>query len=263
MNKRREWKFMYWAALCGPIWVIGYAISFGLLGHDDPPPSNGLTAHQLLHQYFQPYHNQIMWGMIACMVVGVFYLPAGAVQGRLMMRGENRSMMLGILAVCGAAITAWIVAQFPGSVLTATTISSQHPDQAQTLWRGAWYLYDNTYMCTGFEIIALSIYTLVDRSRDPIWPKWTAWVGLFALASFIPECAIPFDHTGAISLQGWWNFWIAFAAWLVWFGSCSFYTVRYIRGKLALSDAELEWVDAPEAPRFEHTVAPREPALVD
>jgi hypothetical protein len=30
--------------------------------------------------------------------------------------------------------------------------------------------------------------------------------------------------------RAWWNFRIAFALWLIWFGVFAFYTLRYIRG---------------------------------
>jgi hypothetical protein len=34
-------------------------------------------------------------------------------------------------------------------------------------------------------------------------------------------------------LDGGWNFWVGFPAWLIWFGVYTYYMIRYIRGLLA------------------------------
>jgi hypothetical protein len=43
MSKKLELKLLYAAAWMGPVWLVGYVISFGVLRHDDPPPSAGGT----------------------------------------------------------------------------------------------------------------------------------------------------------------------------------------------------------------------------
>ena len=42
MDTRLERKLQY-AAACGPVFLAGYLISFGLLGHNHPPPSPAYT----------------------------------------------------------------------------------------------------------------------------------------------------------------------------------------------------------------------------
>jgi hypothetical protein len=222
------------------VWLIGYVISFGILGHNDPPPSDGYTANQLMAHYFAPYHGQIMVGMLICMVVGVFYLPASCAAASVMLRREHRSPILATLVVCAGAITAWIVAEFPGKILHAASYGRSNPFVVQGIWREAWYIYDNTYMCSGMGMIAMAIYALIDRSAKPVWPKWVAWVAIAAVVSFIPEAALPYVHTGPFALQGLWNFWLAFVLWLVWFAGFSFYTIRYLREKLREPDVTLQ-----------------------
>ncbi|MHB8692055.1 MAG: hypothetical protein ACYDHH_12485 [Solirubrobacteraceae bacterium] len=243
MSKKLELKLLYAAAWCGPVWLVGYVVSFGILGHNDPPPSIGGTPQQLLNSYFVPYHTQIMIGMLICMVIGVFYLPFSAAMAKVMLRREHHMPLLSTLCICGGAITAWIVAEFPGKILSAAWYGNSHAPVVADIWRSAWFVYDNTYMCTGFQMIAVAIYALTDRSAKPVFPKWTAWLAIFGVLSFVPEAAIPYAHNGPFAVQGLWNFWIAFAAWLIWFGAFAFYTIRYVRGQLR---AYVEPTEQPE-----------------
>jgi len=47
MDSRLERKLQYAAAWCGPVFLVGYLISFGLLGHNHPPPSPAYTPQEL------------------------------------------------------------------------------------------------------------------------------------------------------------------------------------------------------------------------
>jgi hypothetical protein len=246
VSKKLELKLLYAAAWCGPVWLVGYVVSFGILGHNDPPPSIGGTPQQLLNSYFVPYHTQIMVGMLICMVVGVFYLPFSAAMAKVMLRSEHRMPLLSTLCVCGGAITAWIVAEFPGKILQAAWLGNSHGSTVADIYRGAWFTYDNTYMCTGFQMIAVAIYALTDRSEKPVFPRWTAFVAIGGVLSFVPEFAIPYVHSGPFALQGLWNFWIAFAWWLIWFGVFAFFTIRYVRGQLRAHDESPEQELAPK-----------------
>jgi hypothetical protein len=89
-----------------------------------------------------------------------------------------------------------------------------------------------TYMITGMEMIAVSIYILTDRTNSRIWPKWCGWLGLFSTLSFVSESWMPFVHSGVFTLDGGWNFWVGFPDWLLWFGACSYYMIRYLRGQV-------------------------------
>lgn len=232
MESRTNLKIAYAAAWCGPIFLIGYVISFGILGWNHPPPSPDFTPQELVDNYFVPHQHQIMIGMIMCMVIGVFYLPWSAVTSVVMYRKEHRSPVLSNISLLGGGLTAWILAEFPGKILHAAHYGSSQPVLQEMIWREAWFIYDMTYMVTGFEMIALGIYALTDRSDSPVWPRWAGWVAIGGALSFIPESVIPYITTGPFALDGLWNFWVAFPWWLIWFGIYSYYLLRYLKQKL-------------------------------
>jgi len=250
MNRRLDLKLQYWAAWGGVVFLVGYAISFGLLGHNHPPPSPNYTPEALAAHYFIPYKGQIEAGMAICMVVGVFYLPWAAAMSRVMWRRDHCMPLLSSISLVGGAVTAWLVAEFPGKILHAAQLASSQPVLAHSTWREAWIIYDMTYMITGFEMIAVGIYALTDKSKSPVWPRWAGWVAIAAALSFVSESWMPFVHAGPFTLDGGWNFWVGFPAWLIWFAIYTYYLIRYIRGRLA-EKAELRTVADPRDELYE------------
>jgi hypothetical protein len=239
MNKRLELRLEYAAAWCGVVFLVGYLVSFGLLGHNDPPPSRGYSPQQLVDHYFRPYHSQIVAGMVICMVVGVFYLPWAAAMSRVMLRKEHRLPLLSNISLLGGGITAWILAEFPGKILSAAAYGASQPVLQHSSWQEAWFIYDMTYMITGFEMIAVGIYTLTDRSESPVWPRWAGWLAIGGALSFLPESLLPYVKSGPFAVNGAWNFWVAFPWWLIWFGTYSFYMLRYLRRQMVAQTVDL------------------------
>jgi hypothetical protein len=241
-----ELKLTYWAACSGLVFLVGYVISFGILGHNHPPPNPNYTPAQLAARYFTPYKGQIEAGMAICMFVGVFYMPWAAAMSRVMTRPENRQPLLSSLSLVGGAVTAWLVAEFPGKILTAARFGQGHAYDQYLTWHEAWNIYDMTYMITGVEMVAVGIYILTDRTETRIFPNWVGYLSFFSVVSFFSESWMPFVHGGIFALDGGWNFWVGFPDWLIWFGAVSFFMIRYLRGQVkaaetgAMTAAELD-----------------------
>src|SRR5258708_32663473 len=73
---------------------------------------------------------------------------------RVMLRKEHRSPVLSSISLLGGGLTAWILAEFPGKILDAAYYGSSQPVLQEFIWRGACFVYDMTYMVTGFERLA-------------------------------------------------------------------------------------------------------------
>jgi hypothetical protein len=84
------------------------------------------------------------------------------------------------------------LAEFPGKIMHAAYYGSSQPVLQESIWREAWFIYDMTYMVTGFEMIAVGIYALTDKSDLPVWPRWAGWVAIGGALSFVPESVMPY-----------------------------------------------------------------------
>jgi hypothetical protein len=88
--------------------------------------------------------------MLICMVIGVCYLPLSVAMAKVMTRREHRMPLLSTLCICGGALTAWIVAELPGKILSPAWYGNPHGATVADIYiyRSTWFIYDNTYMCS-------------------------------------------------------------------------------------------------------------------
>lgn len=221
------------AALCGPAFVLGYLIFWGVLGHNTPPPSMGLSTDALMSSYFNKYHSDILLGMTGCAAIGILYLPWAAQLCVMMRRDTHNSPVLANIELLGGGITAWLLAECPAMWAHAAYVSAASPVLAQSIWQGSWFIYDLTYPITTVEMIAIGVYALTDRSIGAPFPRWTGWLSIGGGLSFLPLSMIVFTNRGPFAMPGAWNFWIVFSWWLVWFSVISYYMIADIVARMA------------------------------
>jgi len=203
------------AAWCMPIFVIGFIIFWAVLGHNVPPPNMmGMTATQLVTDYYGKYQTQIEIGMIGSATMGLFYTPWSLLLAT-MLRDEDGSLgVLGLTEAAGGILTGWLLAFCPAMWATcafiATTVS---PDLVKSLHVMTWIIFDCTYMITTIQLSALGAYIILNK-KQTLFPAWTGWCAIAIGVSFVALVLMPFVTEGPFAVGGTWNFYIIFGAWL-------------------------------------------------
>jgi len=64
--------------------------------------------------------------------------------------------------------------------------------------------------------LAIAFAILGDRSEQPIFPRWLAYLSIWVAVLFLPAGAVTFFKSGAFAWNGLLAFWIALAAAMVW-----------------------------------------------
>ncbi len=202
-------------ACCGPLFVLGYLVFWGIMGHNIPPPNvMGMTGEQLIAEYYGRYQSSISIGMAGCCVVGLLYLPWSC-QLSLMMRDENGAgNVFSLMELTGGALTAWVLAFCPAIWLTCAILSSSlDPSLIKLLHTAGWFIYDVTFMITTVQLTGLGLYTILNK-RQTVFPAWAGWCAIAIGIIFVPLVLIPFVDKGPFALSGSWNFFIVFGSWL-------------------------------------------------
>ena len=220
-------------AYCGPLFVLGYIVSWGIMGHNIPPPNvMGMTPDQLISEYYGKYQNSIAIGMTGCCVIGLLYLP-WSLQLSFMMRDESGQMtVLSFMEMAGGILTGWVLAFCPALWLTcavyATTID---PALIKLLHSAGWFIYDITFMITTIQLTGLGLYTILN-TRQQIFPAWAGWCAIAIGIIFVPLVLIPFISEGPFRLPGMWNFYIVFTTWLFgFFAPYSYFMIRELSSR--------------------------------
>ena len=214
MNAKTENSLKKIAAWCGPIWVLGYIISFGFLGHNIPPPNMmALSSHDLVSQYYGKFP-EIGYGMIACCAVGLLYLPWTCLLASLLRDSKGQMGLLSLFELTGGLLTAWVLAWAPAMWATCSILAGQvDPDIIKFVHTATWIVYDCTFMITTTQYVGLGLYTVLNKEQK-MFPAWAGWLAIATGASFVTEVFIPFTTDGPFTVSGAWNYYIVFGTWI-------------------------------------------------
>jgi len=232
MDAKVKVKFELVAALCGPLFVISYLVFWGILGHNVPPPSPAYSAQELVAHYYGRFHSDILLGMVGCAVAGILYLPWTAQLSAMMNRAEADIRVLSYAQLLGGSITAWLLAECPALWALAAATPTSQPDLVQLAHRGAWFIYDLTYLITSVQMFACGAFAIFSRRSSAVFPAWAGWLAVIGGLSFLPLSAIAYVTSGPFALDGGWNFYFVFGIWLVWFSTYSVYMLKDVLSRL-------------------------------
>jgi hypothetical protein len=203
------------AAWCGPLFVIGFIIFWAVLGHNVPPPNMmGMSAAELISEYYGKYQTQIEIGMIGSATLGVLYTP-WSLQLATMLRDEDGALgVIGLTEAAGGILTGWLLAFCPAMwAACAFMATSVSPDTIKTLHVMTWIIFDCTYMITTIQLLALGAYIVLNKKQST-FPAWTGWCAIAIGISFVPLVLMPFVSEGPFAVGGAWNFYFIFSFWL-------------------------------------------------
>ena len=236
MNSGTERTINIALAWCGPLFVLGYIISWGLMGHNIPPPNvMGMSGEQLVAEYYGKYP-EIGPGMIACCVIGLLYLPWTCLLAS-MLRGANGELtVLSLMELTGGLLTAWALAWCPAMwAACSLLVHTVDPGVIRLVHVATWFVYDCTFLITTIQITGLSLYTILNTEQK-IFPAWAGWCALATGIIFFPLVLLPFVHEGPFKLPGLWNYFIVFGTWLfAFFGLFSYFVLKAVSAKSAPS----------------------------
>lgn len=228
MDEKKIASLMKWLVWCGPAWVVTYLITWGVMGHDLPPPGQATDAADFVNNYYIAHRTSIEWGMALASCCGVLYLPWSIGLGLQMWRREKLPL-LSIMQIAGGIPTAFLIT-FTASIWTWCAVWAGSPDVSpqiiKTVHFATWYVFDMTYNLTNVQILGCSLFAMWDKRSPTIFPAWLGWVGIATALSFFTETVMPFYNDGPLAINGWWNFHVGFATWFVWFSSFSWYMVK-------------------------------------
>jgi len=216
-------------AWCGPFFVVTIIYTWGILGHNVPPPNMmALTPQELVDSYYAKYP-EVATGMIGAATFGLFY-TIWSCQLASMMRDENGQLgALSLMEVAGGILTGWLFA-FCSAMWAACSllVHQVNPEIIKMVHTFTWCIFDCTYMITTMQMFGLGLWTILNK-RQTIFPAWAGWVTIAIGVGFVPLVIMPFVTDGPFAVNGLWNFWIIFSTWLfAFFGVYNFYVLKHV-----------------------------------
>lgn len=225
LSKRAIERGLAW---CGPIFVVTIIITWGVMGHNMPPPNMmAMSGEQLITEYYGKYPS-IGPGMVGAATFGLFYTVWSCLLASLM-RDENGISVLGLIELAGGILTGWLFAFCSMMWAACAVLAGQvSPDIIKMVHTMTWFIFDCTYMITTIQMVALGLWTVLNK-RQTMFPAWAGWVCAAIGVGFVPLVIMPFVTEGPFTVPGLWNFWIIFSTWIfAFFGVYNYFVLRHV-----------------------------------
>jgi hypothetical protein len=205
-------------AWCGPVCLAGYAIFWGWLGHNIPPPNMmGLTPEQLIVEYYARYRTEIEVGMIGTACFGLFYVPWSMLIAQMLRNEDGSLSLLSLIEIAGGILNGWVLAVCPAMLAACAFMIDEVPAGViKALHVTSWIIFDCTYMVATPQLLAIGAFTVLNR-KQTYFPAWAGWFAIAVGLTFVPLSIMPFVKDGPFRVPGLWSFGIVFGTYFVGF----------------------------------------------
>lgn len=229
------------AVWCGPLFLVLYLVAFVGIAQFVPPPSPGLSAGEVA-ALFEENRFAIRLGMVLSLVASTFLLPFFAIISVHIARMERGRPILALVQFGGATLLVVYFQLCSMIWITATFREELSPTAVQMLFDFGWLTFVMVFPAYVFQLLCIAVASLLDRSPDPVWPRWAGylnlWIGLSGagggVAVFFKEG--PFAWNGAI------GFYLPVGAFVVWLGVMTTLMLRHASRRVAVVPPVLEAV---------------------
>lgn len=234
----RPYRYLRFCAWCGPLFLAGALLFWGVLGHNIPPYSGGLSAQQF-SDAFRASATSIKIGMIGMLISTVLYLPWGVAISKIMEQVEHDNNVLSTLQLWGAGFTTVVFALASTTWLAATYRPDElSPGLLQFVYDLGWIQFDMAYTLTTLQLVALGVAFILDRRPKPLIPNWVAWFSIWVGLLFFGLTLMPFFKSGPFSRSGIVNYWVEFPSFFAFMAAGSYFIIRAV-ARLESEAAEL------------------------
>ena len=182
-----------------------------------PPPSPLLTAGEVA-AYYRVHSAAIRGGMVLglCGMAGwVAFVGVISAQMRRMRAGSDLPALLQL----GSGSIGVLTVMLPIMIFaTAAFRPERDPALTELLNDLGWLIIIPAFPTFIAQFGAIAMGTLMDRSDQPVFPRWTAYFNLWVALLFTPGALAYFFRSGPFAWNGLFDFWLAggaFFAWLI------------------------------------------------
>lgn len=223
---KAQWELIF--AWCGPVFVTTFVFFWGVVAVNIPPAGPSLTASQIAAHYAE-HSGMIRTGFILSVIFVSLYLPWTTLLTMQLARREGAYPILSWLQFAGGVLTMMVVSLSGFFWIVAAFRPERSPEITQMLHDAGWLVIDQLYICTTLQMCAAAIVRFHDRSNDPLFPVWAGWLAVWASFTFFPASLTGVLKTGPFAWNGSMSFYVAYAAWLTWFLTFSYYMIADAR----------------------------------
>jgi hypothetical protein len=209
-----------WAGLA---FFVLYLIAFAGIARFVPPPAPSWSAEQI-GALFQDHAIQIRIGMVLGLIATALLIPFFAIISVQIARIERRLPVLALVQF-GGAVLLIVFFQLCGMLWIAATFRAElEPSSIRMLNDLSWLIFVMVFPGYVLQLSCIAIASFMDRSADPIWPRWVGYLNIWVAMGGTGGGIAVFFKQGPFAWNGLVGFYIPIVAFVVWIGVMTYYT---------------------------------------
>ncbi|RHW28166.1 hypothetical protein D0Z08_04030 [Nocardioides immobilis] len=214
------------AVWCGPLFLVLYLAAFVGVAEFVPPPAPSLSADEV-SALFEADRMRIRAGMVLSLVFSTFLFPFFAVISVHIARIEGGRPILALVQFGGATLLVvyfqlcsmlWIVATFRADL---------GAESVRMLSDFGWLAFVMVFPAYVFQLGCVAAAALIDRSPDPVWPRWAGYLNLWIAVSGAGGGLAVFFKAGPFAWNGIVGFYLPVVAFVIWLGVMTHLMLRH------------------------------------
>jgi hypothetical protein len=213
--ERSEAGLVRLCAWSGVVFIVLFAVGWGVLGQNIPPYAPDVPADQLAATY-RADRNTLRIGFALGAFSCAFMVPWVIGIFRVMLAIEPGKLVLPYLQLAGGLLTVPVPMFACIAWLAAAFRPEQDPGLTRMLFDLGWLTIDIGFGVTILQYVALGVAALRDPRDRPLFPTWLGWLGIAIGLEFLIELIMPYFRSGPFSWSGVFAYWIPFFGPFVW-----------------------------------------------
>ena len=199
----------------GPAMLILWLGAFVFIAGFMPPSAPSDTAAQVVARYARD-HTGIKIGMVISMLGSALLVPwAVAISGQLKRIKGAKALADVQMASCAllslefiTPIAVWMAASF--------RYDGRGAEITQALHDLGWILFVTVIWSLWVQLIAIGAAILIDRSAEPVLPRWLGYLQIWVAMLILPAGVVLFFKTGPFAWNGLVGIYIPLVGFAVW-----------------------------------------------
>jgi hypothetical protein len=230
----------------GPALILLLLIGFGIMGFI-PPPSPRLAGPEVVN-LFSENQTRIQIGGVVMILGSAFLFPWCSAISVQLRRIEGHHSPLTYVQLTAGAVGAMLFLT-PMLALEALTFRPEllRPDVAIVAYNFVWLFFLGTPFFAVIQNAAIALAIFLDRSAEPVFPRWLAYFNLWTALLFVPGSACYFFTSGPLAWNGVLVWWIPLTTFGIWFAVMVAQLLKSISRQVAASRPSTS-VDADVSP---------------
>jgi Domain of unknown function (DUF4386) len=221
-NEAKLVRLTAWSCI---VFVVLFALSWGVLGRNIPPYGPSMPADQLASIY-RAHASTMRIGFAVGAFSSTFLIAWAIGLFRIMVRMERGSQLLSYTQLVGGVLTGMVPLFACIFWLTAAFRPEQDPAIIRLLFDLGWLTIDIGFGVTILQYCALGVVAIRDPREKPLFPTWLAWLGIWISLEFLVELIMPYFRSGPFAWNGLFAYWVPFFGPFVWMIGVALYMFK-------------------------------------